>query len=171
MTMVGLTLTGSLCHLTNPPPTCYKPPTMRSITPFCNLQIDKRNKQIIRPTGHPSTVRYAAAVSVPSKSDQKSTMTHNGSHQYKLPIFPKLQKLIKMTAMNSKDVIRTTILPPSAPHWSIQPTTNQQITANLHGQPKNHTSSPPYGFQQYQIMRMIVPTAQNQNQSPWFYWK
>jgi len=171
MTMAGLTLTGHLCHPTIPPPTRYKPPTMRSITPFCNLQIDKRNKQIIRPTGHPSTVGYVAAISVPSKSDQKSTMMHNGSHQYKLPIFPKLQKLIKMTAMNSKDVIRTNVLPPSAPHQSIQPMMNQQITANLHDWPKNHTSSPPYGHQQYQIMRTITPTAQNQNQSPLFYWK
>jgi len=44
--------------------------------------------------------------------------------------------------MKSKDVTRTTVISPSAPHQPIQSMTHPQLTTNLHNWPKNHTSSP-----------------------------
>jgi len=94
--MAGWTMASRQCHPTNPSPTCYKPPQMISISPSCNLPHNKTDNQITRPMGKIHTTIYVAATKPPLTLDKKSTMTQNASYRYKLPIFSKLQKSIKI---------------------------------------------------------------------------
>jgi len=146
MTMVGLTMAGRHCHPTNPPPTRYKPPKMKSISQIGNSPINKSNKQITRPMGHHSTIAYVAVIRPPLKLDETSTMTHPAPQKYKLPIISKLQKPSKMKIMKSKYDTKTTITLPNASICPTQSMTNPPITANTHDRlpPIDRTSNPAY---------------------------
>jgi len=138
--MAGLTTAGRQCHPTNPPPTRYKPPRMISASPSRNLLVTQTENQVSRPTGKNRTTTYVAATKPPSKSDEKSTMTANAS-VYKLPIFPKLQKSIKMKNMHSNYARSTTVTSTSTLTRPMQLPINTSITAHLHDPYDRSTNS------------------------------
>jgi len=157
MTMAGLTTAGRQCHPTNPPPTWYKPCRIISVYTSRKFPITKTENQITRSTGQNRTTAHVAATNPPSTSGEKSTMTPN--EPYKLPIFPKLQKSIKMKKMQSK-YASTTVPSPSTLTHPPQSTTNPTSTAqphNLHDCFNNHPTSPP-PIKTYLAM---IPTTNN----------
>jgi len=113
--MAGLATTGRSSQPTNPPPTCYKPPPMKSITSFCKSSTNKTNTSKICLMQNISTTAYGTAPNPSLTTDKKLTMAQPMQQLHKLPQFPKLQKLIKMTNRHSKVITRTTVQPPSHP--------------------------------------------------------
>jgi len=140
--MAGLARTGRSSQPTIPPPTCYKPPPMKSITSCCKSSTNKTNTSTIWPMKNTSTTAYGTATPF-LMTDNKSTMTQPTQQLHKLPLFPKLQKSIKMTNEHSKVITRTTVQPPShpfPPHSQIC----HPSAANLANQPnKLHPSFSP----------------------------
>jgi len=70
MTMAGLTIASRQCHLTNPPPTCYKPPRIISLSSSHNLAINKTENKVTRLIGQNHTTTYVAAINPPSTPDK-----------------------------------------------------------------------------------------------------